>query len=222
MRALAIPRVLRRAVLAALALALGAVPAGATHGIDADGDGIVDVGFDPGLLERHDGLQRVLQRGGARRGGRGGVVYEQIKADIGSSLGFFEQIGSFLFTGTKKKLANQVTKLLRRARLRRRQRHVEARRRLRLQRLAGRPPADAVHAPGHGLRAVGPPRDLRRRRRERPERRGRHPVPARRADAGAGRAPGGDRAGGLVRTGPGGGVAALLQRLAVCATTSTR
>jgi hypothetical protein len=36
------------------------------------------------------------------------VLYDTVKADIGSNLGFWESIGSFFFTGTKKKLANQV------------------------------------------------------------------------------------------------------------------
>ncbi len=36
------------------------------------------------------------------------ILHETVKDQIGASLGFFETIGSFLFTGSKKKIANQV------------------------------------------------------------------------------------------------------------------
>jgi hypothetical protein len=36
------------------------------------------------------------------------VLYDTVKDEIGANLGFFEEIGSFLFTGTQKKLANQI------------------------------------------------------------------------------------------------------------------
>ncbi len=36
------------------------------------------------------------------------VLYDTVKDDIGANLGFFQEIGSFFFTGTQKKLANQV------------------------------------------------------------------------------------------------------------------
>lgn len=66
--------------------------------------GFVDWAFDQAGMTITDAFYSAALRRDAAD-----LVYESVKSEIGSNLSFVQTIGSFLFTGTKKKLANQVT-----------------------------------------------------------------------------------------------------------------
>jgi hypothetical protein len=65
--------------------------------------GLVDWAFDQAGMTISDAFYSATLRNDVAD-----VLYDTVKADIGSNLGFWQSIGSFLFTGTKKKIANQV------------------------------------------------------------------------------------------------------------------
>lgn len=66
--------------------------------------GFVDWAFDQAGMTITDAFYPASLRNDAAD-----IVFEAVKSEIGSNLGFVQTIGSFLFTGSKKKLANQVT-----------------------------------------------------------------------------------------------------------------